>query len=84
MERCRDPQCLYKATKQEANKTITSVLEAAMVEANSNCPKCARGTMKLISSPEQLVPKLPEQNKLTAECDKCGHKDEVEVVVTDE
>jgi C4-type Zn-finger protein len=55
-----------------------------MVEANSNCPKCARGTMKLIPSPEQLVPKLPEQNKLTAECDKCGHKDEVKVVVTDE
>jgi hypothetical protein len=40
--------------------------------------------MKLIPSPEQLVPKLPEQNKLTAECDKCGHKDEVKVVVTDE
>ena len=55
-----------------------------VVEANSKCPKCARGTMKLIPSPEQLAPKLPEQNRLTAECDNCGHKDEVRVVATDE
>ena len=55
-----------------------------MVEANSKCPKCAQGTMKLIPSPEQLAPKLPEQNRLTAECDNCGHKDEVKVVATDE
>jgi len=55
-----------------------------MVEANSKCPKCVQGTMKLIPSPEQLAPKLPEQNRLTAECDNCGHKDEVKVVATDE
>ena len=53
-----------------------------MVEANSKCPKCAQGAMKLIPSPEQLAPKLPKQNKLTAECDKYGH--EVKVVVTEE
>ena len=29
-----------------------------MVEANSKCPKCAQGPMKLIRSPEQLAPKL--------------------------
>jgi DNA-directed RNA polymerase subunit RPC12/RpoP len=55
-----------------------------MVEANAKCPKCGRGTMKLIPSPEQLAPKLPEQDKLAAECDNCGHKDEVKVVATDE
>jgi uncharacterized protein with PIN domain len=75
-------------TKRRNKKQIRlslRFLEAdPMVEANSNCPKCARGTMKLIPSPEQLMPKLPEQNKLIAECDKCGHKDEVKVVVTDE
>jgi hypothetical protein len=40
--------------------------------------------MKLIPTPEQLAPKLPEQNKLTAQCDNCGHKDEVKVVATDQ
>jgi ribosomal protein S27AE len=55
-----------------------------MVEANSKCPQCGQGTMKLIRSSAQLAPKLPEQNKLRAECDKCGHKDEVKVVATDE
>jgi hypothetical protein len=42
------------------------------------------GTMKLIPTPEQLAPKLPEQNKLTAQCDNCGHRDEVKVVATDQ
>jgi C4-type Zn-finger protein len=55
-----------------------------MVEANSKCPKCGQGTMKLIPSPDQLAPRLPEQSKLTAECDKCGHKDDVKVVAADE
>jgi DNA-directed RNA polymerase subunit RPC12/RpoP len=55
-----------------------------MVEANTKCPKCGRGIMKLIPSPEQVAPKLPEQNKLTAECDNCGHRDAVQVVATDE
>jgi hypothetical protein len=43
-----------------------------------------RNGLAVIPSPEQLVPKLSEQNKLIAECDKCGHKDEVKIVVTDE
>jgi uncharacterized Zn finger protein len=55
-----------------------------MVEANAKCPKCAQGIMKLIPTPEQLAPKLPEKNKLTAECDNCGHNDEVKVMATDE
>jgi C4-type Zn-finger protein len=55
-----------------------------MVEANAKCPKCAQGTMKLIPTVDQLAPKLPEQDKLTAECDNCGHRDDVKVVATDE
>jgi DNA-directed RNA polymerase subunit RPC12/RpoP len=55
-----------------------------MVEANTTCAKCGRGAMKLIPSSDQLAPKLPEQNRLVAECDNCGHRDEVKVVVTDE
>jgi hypothetical protein len=55
-----------------------------MVEANAKCPKRAQGIMRLIPTLDQLAPKLPEQNKLTAECDNCRHRDEVKVVATDE
>jgi hypothetical protein len=40
--------------------------------------------MKLIPSPDQFAPKLPEQNELTAECDRCGHNDQVKIVARDE
>ena len=35
--------------------------------------KCARGTVKLIPTPEQLAPKLPEKSKLAAEYEICGY-----------
>jgi hypothetical protein len=79
------PKKTKRRLSKWGNSHYVGFLEAdPMVEANSKCPKCAQGTMKLIPSPEQLAPKLPEQNRLTAECDNCSHKDEVKVVATDE
>jgi predicted Zn-ribbon and HTH transcriptional regulator len=55
-----------------------------MVEANSRCPKCDAGTMRLVPEKRAIAPDLPEENKLKASCDKCGYEDHVEVVATDE
>jgi C4-type Zn-finger protein len=55
-----------------------------MIEANSTCPKCGAGIMKVLPTSDQLVPQLPKQAELTARCDKCGHRDQVKVVATDQ
>jgi len=55
-----------------------------MVEANSRCPKCDAGTIRLVPEKRAIAPDLPEENKLKASCDKCGYEDHVEVVATDE
>ena len=55
-----------------------------VVEANSNCPQCHDGIMKLVPEKKALAPDLPEENQLEASCDKCGYEDRVKVVATDE
>jgi uncharacterized protein with PIN domain len=55
-----------------------------MVEANSECAKCNDGIMRIVPEARALAPDLPEENKLTARCDKCGYQDQVEVVASDE
>jgi ribosomal protein S27AE len=55
-----------------------------MIDANTTCPKCGGGIMKLIPEKRALAPDLPEENNLKVRCDKCGYEDRVEVVVTDE
>jgi hypothetical protein len=40
--------------------------------------------MKVLPTSDQLVPELPKQSELTAQCDKCGHQDHVKVVATDQ
>jgi ribosomal protein S27AE len=55
-----------------------------MIEANTNCPKCGVGIMKLAPERRAVAPELPEDNELKARCDKCGYEDRVEVVATDE
>ena len=55
-----------------------------MVEANSKCPRCGDGIMRLVPEKRALAPDLPEENELKASCDKCGYEDRVEVVATDE
>lgn len=55
-----------------------------MIEANTKCPQCGNGIMKLVPEKRALAPDLPEENNLKARCDKCGYEDRVEVVVTDE
>jgi hypothetical protein len=55
-----------------------------MIEANTTCPKCGDGRMKLIPEKRALAPDLPEENKLTVSCDQCGYQDRVDVVATDE
>ena len=55
-----------------------------MIEANTKCPKCGEGIMKIVPEQRALVPDLPEDNELKARCDKCGYEDHVEVVATDQ
>jgi ribosomal protein S27AE len=55
-----------------------------MIEANTKCPKCAAGIMKLVPEQRALAPDLPEENELRARCDKCGYEDRVEVLATDQ
>ena len=55
-----------------------------MIEANTKCPKCGDGIMKIVPERTALAPDLPEENELKARCDKCGYEDRVEVVATDE
>jgi ribosomal protein S27AE len=55
-----------------------------MIEANTKCPKCGDGMMKIVPEQRALAPDLPEDDELKARCDKCGYEDRVEVVATDE
>jgi hypothetical protein len=55
-----------------------------MVEANSKCPKCEKGVMRLVPEGRALAPDLPEENKLKVSGDQCGYEDRVDVVATDE
>jgi predicted Zn-ribbon and HTH transcriptional regulator len=66
------------------NRLAFSRRDLQMVEANSRCPKCDAGTMRLVPEKRAIAPDLPEENKLKASCDKCGYQDHVEVVATDE
>jgi uncharacterized Zn finger protein len=55
-----------------------------MIDANTKCPKCSEGTMKIVPEQRALAPDLPEENELKARCDNCGYEDRIEVVTTDE
>ena len=55
-----------------------------MIEANTKCPKCGHGIMKLVPEQRALAPDLPEENELQARCENCGYEDRVEVVATDQ
>jgi ribosomal protein S27AE len=55
-----------------------------MVEANSKCPKCDDGFMRLVPEKRAIAPDLPEENQLKVSCDKCGYEDHVAVIATDQ
>ena len=49
-----------------------------MVTADSDCPKCGKGIMKLFPETKPLIPE-PEQSELRARCDVCNYEDTVTI-----
>ena len=49
-----------------------------MVTADSKCPKCGSGIMKLSPETKPLIPR-PDQSELRARCSVCGYEDTVTI-----
>jgi hypothetical protein len=49
-----------------------------MVTADSKCPKCGNGIMKLFPETKPLIPE-PEQSELRARCTACNYEDTVTI-----
>ena len=49
-----------------------------MVTADSECPKCGKGIMKLFPETKPLIPE-PEQSELRARCSVCSYEDTVTI-----
>ena len=49
-----------------------------MVTADSQCPKCGNGIMKLYPETKPLIPE-PEQSGLRARCTACSYEDTVTI-----
>jgi uncharacterized Zn finger protein len=49
-----------------------------MVEENSQCPECGKGSMKLIVDTAELTPQAIK-TAVRARCTKCGYEDTASV-----
>ncbi|HEX6175115.1 MAG TPA: hypothetical protein VF089_13945 [Candidatus Binatia bacterium] len=49
-----------------------------MVTADSKCPQCGNGIMKLFPETKPLIPE-PEQSELRARCTACNYEDTVTI-----
>ena len=49
-----------------------------MVIADSKCPQCGKGIMKLFPETKPLIPE-PEQSELRARCTACNYEDTVTI-----
>jgi hypothetical protein len=49
-----------------------------MVTADSKCPKCGNGIMKLFPETKPLIPE-PEESELRARCTACNYEDTVTI-----
>lgn len=49
-----------------------------MVTADSKCPKCGNGIMKLYPETKPLIPE-PDQSELRARCTACSYEDTVTI-----
>jgi ribosomal protein S27AE len=58
--------------------SLESSLGVCVVEENSQCPECGKGSMKLIVDTAELTPQAIK-TAVRARCTKCGYEDTASV-----
>ena len=66
---------LFKLSRQDLDSRRWG---AHMVTADSKCPKCGNGIMKLFPETKPLIPES-EQSELRARCSTCNYEDTVTI-----